>query len=178
MNDRVTKFFQMGDNLPEESDCLWLITNGVVKSYTVNRENKTIVLGFWGKDEIVGKSLSNIDPYYLQCITCVRAIAIPFERWDTVSTNLLNRIRQIQELSCIIRNPQINDRLWLFLKWLGNKLGKKVLQGQQIFFKITEKDLSDTLGIEVNMISEILERFQREGLILRTQTQFIVLKKD
>ena len=165
MKNQVTKFFNAGNELPEKLNNLWLIKSGVVKSYTVDRQNKTAILGFWGKGDVAGKSLSKIEPYFLQCMTDVRAISIPASDWEIVSNNLLDRIRQTQELSYIIRNPQNSDRLWLLLRWLGNKFGKDIPEGKIIEFQLTAKEIAEVLGMDRIVISELLEQFQREKLI-------------
>ncbi|MCC0177727.1 Crp/Fnr family transcriptional regulator [Waterburya agarophytonicola K14] len=178
MNRHITRFFQQGDVLPEESNHLWLIIDGVIKSYTVDQQGKTIILGFWGTQEVVGKPLSNMEPHFLQCMKDVQAIAIPTIQWHTLSGNLLNRIKQIQELSDIIRNPQTSDRLWLFLQWLGIKFGRDIPEGRLIDFKITELILAHALGMNEITVGEILDQFERENLILQPENQHIILLQN
>ena len=178
MKNQVTKFFNEESELPEKANCLWLIKSGTIKSYTVNQENKTVILGYWGQEDVVGRSLSKIEPYFLQCVTDVRAILISASEWESLSDNLLNRVRQTQELSCIVRSPQQSDRLWLFLVWLGNKFGKDVSEGIVIDFNLTTQDLSDALGINRLIVSEILDRFQTQGLISRSSSYNLVIKQD
>ena len=64
--NQETESYDPGEQLPVEINYLWLIVEGVVKSYTINQEGKTIILGFWGKQEVVGKSLSSVSPYFIQ----------------------------------------------------------------------------------------------------------------
>lgn len=176
MEKQVIKFFNAGKELPEKSNDLWLIRSGIVKSYTIDRQNKTAILGFWGEQDVVGKSLSNIQPYFLQCMTDVTAVSVPVSNWESISSNLLDRSRQIQELFYIIRNPQEIARLWLLLKWLGNKFGQNIPQGKIIELKLTTKELADTLGIDRILVGELLEQLQQEELISRSPEQNIILK--
>ena len=175
MNESV-KSFKMGDELYEKPDCLWLIIDGVVKSYTVDRQGKTIILGFWGKQELVSKSLSSIDPYFLQCAKDVKASVIPLSQARIYSDLLLARIEQIQQLSYIVQEPQIKNRVWLLLKWLADKFGREVEGGKLIDFELTVQELADSVGIDRIVASQAIEILEREGLVFSSQTQHIILK--
>ncbi|MGL5795815.1 MAG: hypothetical protein ACRC06_15735, partial [Waterburya sp.] len=76
INEQKDILFQAGEELPKEKDNLWLITNGVVKTHTVSEGGALITLGFWGEGDVIGKSLSNVDPYIIKCISDVQAIAV------------------------------------------------------------------------------------------------------
>ncbi|MEM8831216.1 MAG: Crp/Fnr family transcriptional regulator [Cyanobacteria bacterium P01_G01_bin.19] len=170
------RFFNAGEELPEALDSLWLILDGVVKSYTVDRQEKTIILGFWGEDEVVGKALSSVDPYYLRCLKDVRAIAIPKTQWQDVSQQLLNRIEQIQEISFIVRNST-GDRLWLLLQWLAQKFGRETPTGILIDFSLTPQELADALGMNVSDIENDLDRLRQQNLISQTNNSYTILQR-
>lgn len=174
--NRQVKSFSAGDKLPVAAKFLWIIVSGVIKSYTVNQEGKTVILGFWGKQEVVGKSLSNITPYFLQCMNDVQAISIPEEEWYRLSNSLLNRIQQIQEISHIVLNSKV-DRLWLFLQWLANKFGEKIPEGTVINLQLTPQELADALGLENILINRMLEQLEQEKTIFRLKNQYILLRK-
>ncbi len=175
MNTQV-EFFSRGDELPTASDSLWLIVDGAVKSYTVNREGKIIILGFWGKQEVVGNSLSNVTPYFLQCMNDVQASAISSNEQDAILFGLLDRIKQIQEISYIVRNFK-EDRVWLFLKLLAKKFGDDTSTGTVINFKLTQQELADALGMKRIQVSAVLNKLERENLILQLENQYILLRK-
>lgn len=170
------EFFDAGEELPVALDFLWLIIDGVVESYTVNRTGKVIILGFWGKQEVIGKSLSKIDPYFLKCLSEVRAIAVASDRWNTISVNLLNRIQQLQEISYIVRNPP-EDRLWLLLQWLAQKFGNQTSLGLEISFELTPQELADSLGMTTTIVNRILNQLERENRIMRSNERYIVLNQ-
>lgn len=175
MNDPV-KFFKIGDEIYEKPECLWLIVDGVVKSYTVNPEGQTVILGFWGKQELVSKSLSSIEPYFIQCLKKVEAIPIPMSQAHVFSDMLLNRVEQIQQLSYIIREPQIRNRMWLLLKWLANKFGREVSWGKLIELKLTTQELADSVGIDRIVASQTIDLLEQEGLIFKFENQYIILE--
>lgn len=176
IDEQKTTFFHAGDQLPKASNYLWLIINGVVKTYSIVESGASITLGFWGKQDVVGKSLSNVDPYLLKCISDVRVIPVPRTEWNTISGNLLHHGQQTQQLMYIVRNTRIARRLWLLLKWLANKFGRAIQEGKLIDFKLTHQELADALGTTRITVTKILNQFEREGLILRPKTKCIILK--
>ena len=173
-----TVFFESGDELPYRPDCLWLITHGVVKSYTISEEGSLITLGFWGTEDLVGHSLSNIVPYTLECIGDVQAIAVHRQDWTTFSHNLLLHAQQTQHLSYIVRNTRIARRLWLLLEWLADKFGRAIAQGRLIDFKLTHQELADAISTTRITVTKTLIQFEKEGLILRPRTKCIVLRSQ
>lgn len=177
MNEETeSESFLPGEQLPVEINYLWLIVEGVVKSYTINQDGKTIILGFWGKQEVIGKPLSRVSPYFIQCINQVKAIAIPQDQWGTVSINLLDRTRQIQEISYIVRNTH-HERLLMFLQWLAQKFGDNTPEGTRISFPLTKQELADALGMDKILVISILHHLEQENWIAQLDDQHILLKK-
>jgi CRP-like cAMP-binding protein len=76
----VRRHFQRRTTLPDESDFFWKITAGVVRTITWTEEGDMIVLGIWGKGDIVGSSLSATRPYEIECLaeTIVQPIPLSF----------------------------------------------------------------------------------------------------
>ena len=107
----------------------------------------------------------------------VKAIAIPQDQWDTVSINLLNRTRQIQEISYIVRNAR-EDRLLLFLKWLAQKFGNNTLEGTIIAFRLTQQELADALGMEKILVDRILNQLERTNVIAQLENHRILLRRQ
>jgi len=64
--------FATGKQLPSQTQA-WLIQTGVVKTYTWNEQGEALILGYWGKGELVGPCLSVVRPYQMQCRTPVVA---------------------------------------------------------------------------------------------------------
>ena len=169
--------FHSGEELPLQTNYIWLIVNGVVKNYTISEEGTAITLGFWGTEDLVGKSLSTIAPYVSECISNVEAIAIPQDRWDSVSPNLWHQARQIQQLTFIVRNNRVAKRLWLLLKWLSLKFGRDVESGKLIDFELTHQELADAVGTTRITVTKILNQFERDSLILKPKSKCIILIK-
>ena len=172
-----TALFELGQKLPSCSDSLWLIIDGVVKSYTVSEEGSLITLGFWGSEDLVGESLSNVVPYTLKCISQVRAIAIPRQDWKKYSSNLLRHAQQTHYMAYILRNTRISQRLMLLLELLADKFGRPISQGQLIDFKLTHQELADAIDTTRITVTKTLIQFENKGLILRPKTKCIVMRQ-
>ena len=170
------RFFNLGQELSPETDYLWLIISGIVKTYTRNSVGMPITLGFWGSKDIVGNSLSTIDPYLTKCLSDVKAIAIPRTEWSSLSRELLYCEQQTQQLLYIVRNVRVAKRLWLLLTWLADKFGRTVNHGRLIDFQLTHQELAEALGTTRITITKTLNEFEQEGLILRPKTRCIILK--
>jgi CRP-like cAMP-binding protein len=174
--EQKTAFFQAGEKLPQETDYLWLIIHGVVKTYTHDQQGKSINLGFWGSQDLVGMSLSKIDPYIAKCLSDVEAIAISRSQWSNLSTEIIYCQQQTQQLIYIVRNPRVAKRLWLLLTWLASKFGRETSRGKVIDFRLTHQELADALGTTRITITKVLNQYEREGLIVRPKNQCIIIK--
>ncbi len=172
---RTIIFLNSGDPLPKTLDSLWLIISGVVKTYTINEEGILITLGFWGVQDIVGKPLSNLEPYSIDCITDVRAVSVPKSEWGKLSTAILRHGQETQRLTYIVRSPRIYNRLWMLLKWLASRFGCVIKQGRLIDFKLTHQELADAIGATRITVTKILSQLEQDGLISRPNTKCIIV---
>jgi CRP-like cAMP-binding protein len=73
----ATRTFEQQDRLPVDSNILWKIERGIVRTFTWNREGISTTLGFLGPGDVVGKPLSQTDPYQVECLEPVTARALP-----------------------------------------------------------------------------------------------------
>lgn len=176
ITEQKATFFPCGQELPKEVDYLWLIVNGVVKTYTHGSE-RPITLGFWGSKDLVGNSLSNISPYMTKCLSDVKAIAVPRSQWSNLSREIMYCEQQTQQLIYIVRNNRVAARLWLFLTWLASKFGRTTSKGTVIDFKLTHQELADALGTTRGTVTKILNQYEREGLIFRPKTKCIIVRR-
>ena len=165
--------FSAGDTLPLES--CWLISRGVVKTYTSNKDRKTITLGYWGAKDLVGQPLSNLNPYYMHCLTCVEAILIPLDSLSEFSEGIIRHAQKVTTLICIVQTKRVSERLLLLLQWLAEKFGRDVVQGKLIDLRITHKEIADTIGTNRVTVTRIINQFEREGIIFRPKQHYIVL---
>jgi CRP-like cAMP-binding protein len=169
-------FFNQGEVIPQKSDRLWLLKKGVVKTLTWNEAGKTIVLGYWGKGELIGSLLSKVDPYEAQCLSLVEAISIPWKNCHYLFKEISYCVRQTDELLRIIRTEKMYHRLAQLLIWLGQKFGSQVSLGILINLRLTHQELADILGSTRVTVTRLLNQLEQKEIIIRPQRFSIIIK--
>ncbi|BAY26863.1 Crp/Fnr family transcriptional regulator [Calothrix sp. NIES-2100] len=164
--------------LPEHQSLLWQIESGFVRTYTYLEDGTTVALGLWGPDDIVGSSLSRLQPYQMECLTKVEARILPLEEWEQPTQTLLHHIQQAEELMVIRSYKKVDTMLLKLLAWLSKKFGSQVEKGRLIDMRLTHEDLAEILGSTRVTITRILGQFEQEGMIDRLSLHRIVLREE
>ncbi len=164
--------------LPEHPGVLWKIETGFVRTFTYLEDGTTVALGLWGPGDIVGKSLSKLDPYQMECLTKVEAKILLLEEWHQPTDILLAHIQQAEELMVIRSYKKVDTMLIKLLAWLSRRFGSEVEKGRLIDMRLTHEDLAEILGSTRVTITRVLGQFEQEGLINRLSLHRIVLKQE
>lgn len=168
--------FSIGEHLPASPQWAWLIKTGVIKTYTWNQEGNAIILGYWGRGELVGPALSVISPYLMQCRSDVELQRLVTEEWSHWGQCLSHHCRENEKLLYINRVEPLQERLRLFLMWLAQKLGCQVDTGWQINFKLTHQEIAEAVGGSRVSVTRLLRELEKEGEIERWSPRSIVVK--
>lgn len=168
------RIFSRREMIPAREDILWKIDRGAVRTYTWSEQGTLIVLGYWGKGDIVSHSLSRVNPYQIECLTSVETSLIPVKFWDEAMEAMLSHIQQTEELLSIVHRKPVSLRLWQFLNWLGRKFGRNVDRGQLIDITITHQEIAEVINTTRVSVTRMLQQFEAEGIILRHQRQLII----
>lgn len=168
------RIFSRREMIPSRQDILWKIDRGAVRTYTWSEQGTVIVLGYWGKGDVVGHSLSRINPYQIECLTSVETTLLPIKCWDEAMEAMLSHIQQTEELLSIVHRKPISLRLWQFLNWLGQKFGRNVDSGQLIDITITHQEIAEVINTTRVSVTRMLQQFEEEGSIIRHQRQLII----
>ncbi|MBD2435197.1 Crp/Fnr family transcriptional regulator [Nostoc sp. FACHB-110] len=164
--------------LPEHQNILWQIEKGFVRTFTYLEDGTTVALGLWGPGDTVGKALSKMEPYQMECLTKVEVSIIPIEEWFQPKETLLAHIQQAQELMVIRSYKKVDTMLIKLLAWLSKKFGSDVEKGRLIDMRLTHEDLAEMLGSTRVTITRILGQFEEEGLIDRLSLHRIVVREE
>lgn len=168
------RIFSRREMIPPREDILWKIDRGAVRTYTWSEQGTLIVLGYWGKGDIVGHSLSRVNPYQIECLTSVETSLLPVKFWDEAIEAMFSHIQQTEELLSIVHRKPVSLRLWQFLNWLGRKFGRNVDRGQLIDITITHQEIAEVINTTRVSVTRMLQQFEAEGIILRHQRQLII----
>ena len=168
---RVLKRHQL---LPTRCDSLWRVERGFVRTTTVTEDGILIALGYWGAGDVVGQAMSQIVLYQIECLTGVEVSLLPQAQWSQSVDDLLKHIHQVQELLSILSNPA-QQKLWKFLKFLAQKFGVEVEQGQLIPLLLSHEEIAETINTTRVTVTRSIQQFEQEGLLLRQKRQLVLL---
>jgi CRP-like cAMP-binding protein len=168
--------FKQGDILPPSVDNLWRIDTGFVRTLTWNDEGDLITLGVWGDGDIVGRPLSQIKPFQMECLTAVEVQALSPTQ-SNIQDAMYFQIRCMEEFLSIIGYKRAPLRLLKFLQWLASRFGRDVDQGRMLDLRLTHQLLADITGITRVTATRLLKQFEQEGRLTRLKKHRILLKE-
>ena len=171
----ATRTFKKQDALPVDSRLLWKIERGIVRTSTWNREGISTTLGFWGPGDVVGKPLSQTDPYEVECLEPVTATALPIQLWAQELDAIILSVRQTENLLTIISNDTVSSRLLELLAWLSYKFGREVEAGKLIMVKLTHQVIAESIRATRVTVTRVLGMLEQEGKIIRRSDHQLIL---
>lgn len=172
---RLTNFTRRS-LLPLRRDSLWLIKSGVVRTLTILEDGTAVTLGLWGEGDIVGKVLSQANPYQIECLTAVEVTLIPEQNWHEVTQAMLLHMQRSEEFIEILHYRQAESSLLRLFGWLAKRFGQQVEQGKRIDLRLTHQDIADLIGLTRVTVTRLLNEFKRQGIIQRQERQFVVMQ--
>lgn len=168
------RLFTRKEIIPPHQNVLWRIDRGVVRTLTWSEDGTFITLGYWGAGDLIGYPLSKINPYQIECLTSVEAIAIPQHLWHKYTNDLLAHIQYSEELLSIVHRKPVALRLWQFLVWLSEKFGRDLEQGRLIELYITHQEIAEVLNTTRVTVTRLLQQFEVEGVLVRYKRRIIL----
>lgn len=170
---QIQRAFKRREYIPLNNGILWRIEIGVVRTLTLAEDGTIISLGFWGAGEAIGQALAGIQPYQIECLTNVKAIALKLDEcWD-LHRVMLSHIYQMQEL-LRVRHGQVQQRCLQFLDWLATKFGFRVEQGRLIPFRLTHQDVAEVLGTTRVTVTRLFQKLQQQRIISQSKHQILL----
>lgn len=167
--------FKRRVSIPSDNNTLWQINKGVVRISTIDEDGVLITLGLWGSGDIVGKSLSRVIPYQIECLTDVEAIALPpFTPYPTSA--LLSHVQQTEEFLQIIQHRMIEKRLMRFLIWLFSRFGQDTQDGKQLDLHLTHQEIADAIGTTRVTVTRCMKNFQQERILQGSKRTCLLLR--
>ena len=170
------KTFKRGNNIPLDVDFLYLIKEGAVKISTYDLSGKIIILGYWGQGDIVGQSLTRIDPYEIECLTKVEVQCVPYHDWHLVAKEIRNCQQDAEQLLYVLGQSSVEEKLIELLIYLGRKFGHIQENGKAILLPLSHKALADFLGVTRVSITRSMNRLQSKKFITCPKRGSIILR--
>ncbi len=176
--ENIKKHFKPRSLLPLKQNSLWKIETGVVRIVTWHEDGTLVTLGMWGVGDIVGRALSKVEPYQIECLTKVEAAILPLQEWYPLTEVLLTHVQQAEELMLIRSYKTVEIMLLKLLGWLAKKFGREVETGHLIDLRLTHQDIADMLNSTRVTVTRVLINLEEQGLIQRLPLHRIVLKEE
>lgn len=168
--------FSRRDKILLRKDVLWRIERGVVRTLTWGEKGTVITLGYWGVGDIVGHPLSRLAPYEVECLTSVEVSILPPVLWQEAVDAIVLHIQNTEELLSIINQNPLQQRLWQFLVFLGQKFGRDVEQGRLIDLLLTHQELAEAINATRVTVTRMLQQFEQEGMLLRHSRRLVLCR--
>ncbi|MEP0897988.1 MULTISPECIES: Crp/Fnr family transcriptional regulator [Leptolyngbya] len=158
--------FEKQKLLPLRSDVFWQIESGFVRSLTWNSEGDVITLGIWGKGDIVGRTLSRLEVYQLECLTPVEAIALAYPEQCSFEA-LQCYLQNVEALLSIAHIKRIRDRLLTLLHLFACRFGEKIEQGYLLQIRLTHQVIAELIGTTRVTVTRLFNELEDQGMISR-----------
>jgi CRP-like cAMP-binding protein len=159
-------------------DCLWQIEDGLVRTLTWLEDGTLVATGIWGKGDRIGKPLTKLDPYQIECISRVRAVPLPLTHVEDMDAIVWEHLQQAEALMQIRSYKRVDMMLLKLLTWLSTRFGQDVDTGRLIDLRLTHRDLSELLGATRVTVTRTLNQLEQQRLIERLPLQRLILREE
>ncbi|HIK33866.1 MAG TPA: Crp/Fnr family transcriptional regulator [Oscillatoriales cyanobacterium M59_W2019_021] len=163
--------FNRRQTIPLETNVLWRIESGFVRTLTSDEDGTLTTLGFGKCGDVFGLPLIDIQPYWVECLTAVkikRFLPRSPEDRETLAAIQFSQAQQARELLRISHCKRVESRLLKLFSWLGRSIGQKRERHYFIPLHLTHQDLADTVGTTRVTVTRLMNELQRTGRIRDT----------
>jgi len=162
----------------QELQCLYAIRSGTFKTFTVNEQGEEQITGFHLAGDLLGFDAIADSEHksFAQALETSMVCEIPYNSLDTLSNTMpklkkqvlrlmSNEIRTDQEMLTLINRKNAEQRVATFLVNLSNRYQARGLSSVEFRLTMTRSDIGNYIGLTVETISRLLNRFHKNGLI-------------
>lgn len=170
------KTFDCGEKITNDTDTLWLIKQGAVKISTCDLKGKVLILGYWGKGDVVGQAITQISPYDIECLTPVETACVPYQDWHFLAKEIRNCYQNAERIIYVLGQNSVEEKLLELLIYLGDKFG--VIHGQEkkIMLPLSHRELANFLRTTRVSITRAMNRLQTKNFIDNPKRSLIILR--
>ncbi len=170
----AVKVFSRADQILGQTDVLWEIQQGIVRTQTWTEAGKVISLGYWGTGDVVGTPLMAIEPHEMFCMTPVMVRGLD-PHHESALPFLYRQVKTLQTLTWILRQASVAERLWSLLLWLFEKFGYTIQEGCLIDIRLTHQDLAELADTSRVTVTRLLKQFEAQRLLCRRNKHYVLL---
>ena len=173
--------FHKGDKIftdGQEMHALFAIRSGTFKTFTVNEQGEEQITGFHLAGDLLGFDAIADSEHksFAQALETSMICEIPYNNLDKLSNTMpklkkqvlrlmSNEIRTDQEMLTLLNRKNAEQRVATFLVNLSNRYHDRGLSSSEFRLTMTRSDIGNYIGLTVETISRLLNRFHKNGLI-------------
>ncbi|WP_286261812.1 fumarate/nitrate reduction transcriptional regulator Fnr [Thalassotalea atypica] len=175
----------------EELHSLYAIRSGTFKTYTIDANGEEQITGFHLAGDLLGfDAISNTEHQsFAQALETAMVCEIPYDTLDQLSDSMPSLKRQVlrlmsqeirtdQNMLSLLNRKNAEQRLATFIASLCDRYKERGLSSKEFRLTMTRGDIGNYIGLTVETISRLLNRFHKEGLIEVNGKLITILDRD
>jgi len=168
------QLFQDGDKMHS----LFAIRSGTFKTFIVNEQGDEQVTGFHLAGDLLGFDAIGAEahPSFAKALETSMVCEIPYDTLDDLSNSMpklkkqvlklmSNEIRSDQEMLALLNRKNAEQRLATFIRSLSSRYKSRGLSPIEFRLSMTRSDIGNYIGLTVETISRLFNRFHKSGII-------------
>lgn len=162
----------------QEMHALYAIRSGTFKTFTVNEQGEEQITGFHLTGDLLGfDAIADTEhKSFAQALETSMVCEIPYNNLDTLSNTMpklkkqvlrlmSTEIRTDQEMLTLLNRKNAEQRVATFLVSLSERYHIRGLSATEFRLTMTRSDIGNYIGLTVETISRLLNRFHKNNLI-------------
>lgn len=162
----------------EKMQSLYAIRSGTFKTFTVNEQGEEQITGFHLAGDLLGfDAIAEAEhPSFAKALETAMVCEIPYNTLDTLSNTMPKLKKQIlrlmsseivsdQEMLSLLNRKNAEQRLATFISSLSARYQARGLSSVEFRLSMTRSDIGNYIGLTVETISRLFNRFHKTGLI-------------
>jgi len=162
----------------QEMHALYAIRSGTFKTFTVNEQGEEQITGFHLAGDLLGfDAIADTEhKSFAQALETSMICEIPYNNLDRLSNTMpklkkqvlrlmSNEIRTDQEMLTLLNRKNAEQRVATFIVSLSDRYHARGLSASEFRLTMTRSDIGNYIGLTVETISRLLNRFHKNGLI-------------
>jgi len=180
--DFPVRSFHRGQEIPLESNKIWVVLRGVVLLNTLHPSGDEALLGLAVPSMPFGQPLTQVMPYSAVALSNTELLLLTLDEvhrsptiQQALNQQLIRRLQQSESMTALLGLRRVEDRLKQFLLLLSPFLGEPCEQGCLLSVRLTHQHLANALGTTRVTVTRILNQLRNEGWLYITQGRHIVI---
>jgi len=162
----------------QELNALFAIRSGTFKTFTVNEQGEEQITGFHLAGDLLGFDAiaESEHPSFAQALETSMVCEIPYDNLDQLSNTMPKLKKQVlrlmsheiktdQEMLTLLNRKNAEQRVATFIVSLSERYHARGLSATEFRLTMTRSDIVNYIGLTVETISRLLNRFHKSGLI-------------